>query len=217
MLLQELQQQLQGIYAVDVAQSVSDYLITDPKLSTRLSGSTSTGDRPERLLVREQDDWLELSLYLSHEIVEHLEQRNPTCRLDESNINEFCVALEGVSHFVYLAWNAGYDRTVSLLELELQAEIDKYITAVTLLDQQQGRDAHRHLHRRLFRGVSFAPELNDEERQRYRLANHYADRYCRHLQNRFLHPRRGERMMRELRQFYRLPRQEKLYRIATVS
>lgn len=216
MLLQELQQQLQGIYAVDVAQSVTDYLITDPELAALLSDGESTDNRPERLLVREQDDWLELSLYISHEIVEHLEQRDPTHSLDESNINEFCIALEGVSHFVYLAWNASYDRTVSLLELELQAEIDKYITAVTLLDRQQGRGAHRHLHRHLFSGVSFAPELNDEEKQRYRLANHYADRYCRHLQNRFLHPRRGERMMRELRHFYRLPRQDKLYRIASV-
>ena len=215
MLLQKLQQQLQGIYAVDVAHSVADYLITDPELAALLSGDEPADARPERLLVREQDDWLELSLYLSREIIDHLEQRDPTHCLDESNLNEFCIALEGISHFVYLSWNAGYDRTVSLLELELQAEIDKYIAAVTLLDQQRGRGAHRHLHQRLFKAVSFAPELNDAEKQRYRLANNYADRYCQHLQNRFLHPRRGERMIRELRHFYRLPRQDKMYRIAS--
>lgn len=214
--LQKLQQQLQQIYAVDIPQSVTDYLITDPRLAAQLSGGAGGCERPERLLLRQQDDWLELSLYISREIIDHLTDRDPTALLDETNLSEFCVALEGVSHFVYLSWNAAYDRAVSLLELELQAEIDKYIAAVTLLDDQRGHGAHRHLHRRLFRAVSFAPGLNDEERRRYWLANHYAERYCEHLQERFLLTRQPERMMRELRRFYRLPRQDKMQRIATV-
>ncbi len=214
--LLKLQQQLQGIYAVDVAQSVTDYLITDPALAGLLSGGVRMGDRSEQLLVRERDDWLELSLYISREIIEHLEHRDPTRGLDEGNINEFCIALEGISHFLYLVWNATGNRAVSLFELELQAEIDKYIAVVTLFGYQMDRSAHRHLHHRLFKAVSFSPALTDEERQRYWLANHYADRYCRHLQERFLHPQRSERMIRELRQFYRLTRQDKIYRITSM-
>lgn len=214
--LQKLQQQLQQIYAVDITQTVTDFLITDPQLASQLTGSDGDCDRPERLLLRQQDDWLELSLYISREIIDHLEDRDPTALLDETNLNEFCIAVEGISHFVYMTWNATCNRAVSLLELELQAEVDKYIAAVTLLDRQHGHGAHRQLHRRLFKAVSFAPGLNDEERQRYWLANHYAERYCQHLQERFLHTRRPEKMMRELRRFYRLPRQDKMSRIASV-
>ncbi len=45
-------------------------------------------------------------------------------------------ALEGVSHFVYLAWNAGHDKPVSLLELEMQAEVDKYVGSYWLMRRQ---------------------------------------------------------------------------------
>lgn len=214
--LQKLQHQLQTIYAVDVPHTVTDYLITDPQLANQLSGCDNTGNRPERLLIHQDGEWLELALYLSQEIIDHLEQRDPTALLDDSNIAEFCIALEGISHFVYVSWNARHDRAVSLLELELQAEIDKYITAIMLLGYPNGRSAHRRLHQRLFKAVSYAPELNREERERYQLANLYADRYCRHLNERFLRDSRGERMMRELRDFYRLPRQDKLYRIESV-
>ena len=51
-------------------------------------------------------------------------------------MEDYWTALEGVSHFVYFAWNAGYDKPVSILELEMQAEIDKYIATFTLLRRQ---------------------------------------------------------------------------------
>ncbi len=41
--------------------------------------------------------------------------------------------LEGVSHFLCVAHHATHDRQVSLLTLELQAEIDKYVGSFLLL------------------------------------------------------------------------------------
>ncbi|KAA3626481.1 MAG: hypothetical protein DWQ09_16420 [Proteobacteria bacterium] len=214
--LQRLQQHLQQIYEVDVPHAVTDYLITDPILANCLAGRDNGCLRQEHLLVRQEDACLELSLYISQEIIERLVARNPTKVLDETNLADFCIALEGISHFVYLVWNATYDRSVSLFELELQAEIDKYITAVLLADHACDPVVHRHLHRRLFKTVAFSHELDAEEQRRYRTANHYADRYCMHLQERFLRTHQPEGMLRELRRYYRLPRLDKLRRIDSV-
>ena len=54
-------------------------------------------------------------------------------RLNENNVADYWTALEGVSHFTYYAWNAARDKPVSLFELELQAEVDKFVTTGILL------------------------------------------------------------------------------------
>ncbi len=77
-----------------------------------------------------------VSLYLDPALLERLQQSNPLVRLNESNVADYWTALEGVSHFLYFAWNAGHDKPVTLLELELQAEIDKYVASYLLLKRQ---------------------------------------------------------------------------------
>ena len=57
-------------------------------------------------------------------------------RLHDGNVADYWTALEGVSHFLYLAWNAGHDKPVSLLELEMQAEVDKYVASYWLMRRQ---------------------------------------------------------------------------------
>ena len=52
---------------------------------------------------------------------------------------DYCTALEGVSHFHYLVWSLARGRNVSLLELELQAEVDKYATRAGAADSATGR------------------------------------------------------------------------------
>src|SRR6202030_239021 len=68
---------------------------------------------------------------------------------------DYCTALEGVSHFVYSTWRLGRDLPVSLLELETQAEVDKYAVTVFLLADQQGGGYPAQVHARLFDRVSF--------------------------------------------------------------
>ena len=89
----------------------------------------------------------------------------------EENLADYCTALEGVSHFHYFVWSAARARNVSLLELELQAEVDKYASALRLtLEQREGR-VPRELFHRLFDGASFLPHLTDAERRRYEEAH----------------------------------------------
>ena len=75
------------------------------------------------------------------------------------NLADYWTALEGVSHFMYLAWNAGHDRAVSLLELELQAEIDKYVASWWLLREQDPARFPAELHRLLFERTQIDAQL----------------------------------------------------------
>jgi len=115
-------------------------------------------------------------------------------------------AAEGISHFVYLATRAGQGRRMSLLELELQAEVDKF--AVLLVPTWgTGRRALARLssalRHRLFDGVRYLEHLDAEERGRYRRANQLAAGYARWLEHRFVGSGDLEGLLRELRATYR--------------
>ena len=104
------------------------------------------------------------------------------------------------------------DLPVSLLELETQAEVDKYAVTVFLLADQQGGGYPAQVHSRLFDRVSFDARLEPDEYHRYRTAHRCAARYCRRLEHRFVSrgEARIEAMVRELRKFYRLGSTAKL-------
>ena len=116
-----------------------------------------------------------------------------------------------MSHFTYYAWNAVRDKSVSLFELELQAEVDKFVTTGMLLREQNGREPDG-LHAWLFDSPRLAAELDAPERERYRLANRYAARYCRRLLP-ALADSDDSAAQRELRRFYRLSQTSKLAHI----
>ncbi|MEQ8661727.1 MAG: hypothetical protein RLW62_13015, partial [Gammaproteobacteria bacterium] len=114
------------------------------------------------------------------------------------------------SHFHYLVWNASHERQVTQLELELQAEVDKFVTAMRLLDEQGTGAAADAVHDALFTAVSYHEDLDAASDRRYREANHYAGKYCRRLTRRFPAQHREPSFINELRRFYRLPQNQKI-------
>ena len=120
-----------------------------------------------------------------------------------------CVA-EGVSHFVYLATRAEADRPVSLLELEVQAEVDKFALLVLHLWRRGLRRLSRVLRSRLFEKVRYHAHLDAEELERYRTANGLAAGYARWLEGRFVTRADADGLFRELRATYRRGAGEKM-------
>ena len=97
---------------------------------------------------------------------------------------------------------------VSLLELEMQAEVDKWVVCLLVTDPAAASSAAwRH---RLYDDCAFEPDLDDDERDRYRAANDNAARYARWLEARFVAPGRIPELLAELRRFWRLPLAGKL-------
>ena len=76
-----------------------------------------------------------------------------------------------MSHFIYLAWNAGHDQPVSLLELEMQAEVDKYVASHLLLRRQFPGRFPLELRRLLFERAHPDPRLAAARAALYREAS----------------------------------------------
>jgi hypothetical protein len=205
MLLRKLETLLHGLYGLDVDYAVDDFLITDAAVADSLDGGGRKVD--EKLLIAEADGDADVALYLEQALLERLARHDPLTQLDASNLADFWAALEGVSHFTYYAWNAARDRPVSLFELELQGEVDKFVTTEMLLRAQHGRE-QRGLHGWLFDAPTLDLDLDDEERERYRRANRYAAKYCRRLSG-----ADDAARQRELRRFYRLSQRSKVAHI----
>ena len=203
--VRELQRRLEDLYEVEVPHDVREFLITDARLARILEGGKGR-DCSEKLLVRQDDEeTLELSLYLDADLLARFEADSPLRHLHAGNLETFCTVLEGVSHFVYLAWRAGADCPVSLLELELQAEVDKYAVGLSLAAEQHGGQVPGDLWARLFRAVRFDPRLDAGAARRYRRASEAAAGFCRALHQALLEGRAGgQRATRALRRYYRL-------------
>jgi hypothetical protein len=212
MVLRGLQSLLGRLYDVSLDYDVYDFLITDRRA---LSGVTPVNDQrspDEELLLAETADGAGVALYIDPCVLKRLEESDPLGSLTEENIADYCTALEGVSHFVYSAWRLDCDAPVSLLELETQAEVDKYAATVFLIADQQGGGYPAQVHARLFDRVNFDTRLEPEQYERYRTAHRCAAKYCKRLESRFVS--RGEAqveaLVRELRKFYRLGSTAKL-------
>lgn len=216
-LLRELQLLLGQVYDADPGQDVRDFVVTDADLLAHLTAGSQGRAVDEKLVLVEAPDGLEMALFLDAAVLTRLAAADPRTELSQDNLEDFWTALEGVSHFNYLAWNAGFDKAVTLLELEMQAEVDKYVASRALLAAQPATPLRRRLLERLFGQTTLLPDLSPEERERYRRASELAARYCRVLE-RSWHPARFEGdMLRELRTFYRASQSRKLARIRSLA
>jgi hypothetical protein len=175
---------LERVYGLERVAAVDEFVVEG-----------GAGER-EALLLREEDGALEMGLRLPQ-----LEA--------EAELDTTCQIIEGVSHFVYLVERARVRRETTQLELELQAEVDKWVILGASI---QPFDARRsaHLRKRLYEAVSYAEAEGTETGDRYRVANDVANRFVRRLERWYVDGARFRELRAELRTFYRLGQEEKL-------
>jgi hypothetical protein len=133
--------------------------------------ATKSGER-EALLLRESDGGLEMALVVP---------ATPPPPTQAANDHDGWLQLaEGVSHFVYVANRARQELPSTQLELELQAEVDKFVLLV-LEQLPYDRGEAFEVHSRLFERVTYLHEAGTELGDRYRTANDLAARFVRRL------------------------------------
>jgi len=99
--LDPLQTLLERIYGVSSELRVDDFLISDP-CSVRQLHRGGRESR-EKLLISETGDELDVALFVHQKILNTLAADDPVERLHDGNLDAFWIALEGVSHFLYLS------------------------------------------------------------------------------------------------------------------
>ena len=185
-----IQRGLEALYHLDRAADV-DAFVTH----------ADEGQR-EALLVRESEDGLELQLRIPR-------LGDASVDVDGASLDPLCQIIEGVSHFVYLADRASLEREATQLELELQAEVDKYVILASALRDFDVRTSRR-LRERLYDDVSFVHDANTVEGERYRMANGCARRFTGRLERDYVTRARFGDLQGELRRFFHMGQTEKL-------
>jgi hypothetical protein len=182
----KVQGALERVYRLDRVADVGDFV-----------AGAGEGGR-ESLLLREGDDGsLEVSLLLP--ILEA-----------ESDLDTLCQIIEGVSHFVYVVERASRNREATQLELELQAEVDKWVVLAAAMRERFDEHRSAALRSRLYERVGYDHDATTETGERYRLANDAAHRFVRRLEREYVGRARFGEMRAELLRFFHLGQEEKL-------
>jgi len=205
----DVQRRLEALYALEPEAPVTEYLIA-PSEVAHLPGGGS------RTLVSQEGDVVRVGVVLDEATNAHLEQADPRERLDHANLGSFSTLTEEVSHFLYVLSRARVERPLTRLEMELQAEVDKYLIALFFLGLQNEGIVPIELRRILFERYRLKDGLSAESAARYHAASRLARRYCRWLESHFLRGGRLADLAREARRFWRLGQREKLETIAAI-
>lgn len=210
-MLQRLQRGLEKLYRLEPELQVTDFVIDR---EARDAAGVARTPR-EQLLLQEDEDGLAIGLYFEPGLTDSLAEHRANDLVGGQRFGDFLLLLEGVSHFVYVSYKASCDHRLSALELELQAEVDKYVTCLLSCESSTSHSAA--LRQRLFQDIEYDEDLSALEQERYRVANNNALRYSVSLERRFVAQNRVGDMLVELRHFYRMSLRRKMQHIAQAA
>lgn len=207
-MLLEIQKQIETAYRVTCPVQVDGFILeeTDRRiLSRKIPWLTHSY---EALVIEEDTEGLHLGLLFEPKLLKQ-SQSLEWESISPGQLQTVAPLIEGVSHFIYLLWQAEHEHPVTQLELELQAEVDKFI----LLSRSKSWKEKEELIDSLFSNIAWRTDLNPSEEERYKTAARLASQYCHYLVHQDFRPGREEEIDRELWSFYRMPQAEKIRHI----
>jgi hypothetical protein len=190
-----LQRELERLYRLSPFPPIERFLISAEELRLRLPKEEEP--RPQ-LLLKESEGTLSLAVHLGPQ------------ELDPRDLQGFLGAAEEISHFLYLGWKARNERPVSLLDLEVQGEIDKFLLTALHLE------GDRSLLGRWFDRARFHDDVTGEALDRYRRAHRFGERFLRSLGGGIFRRGLPPRILRTLRAFYRWSSPRRLALLASL-
>lgn len=216
-LVESLQSGLQHQYDLSLPYHVEQFVCHDAMLARSLSADSDTGHDPaedaddqalqETVFICQSSDSLEFTVYLDHEVLScasentRTDHRGRVHAFEPDTLDTLCTVVEGVSHAVCLLWHAHHERQLRAVDMELQAEVDKYL----LLMACHPDDASRvRLHQQLFENARIIAPNNSELHARYKQASDSASVYCDWLRHSFPGSADQPELWQELARFYRL-------------
>lgn len=213
MIIEKIQQKIEKLYDVQQDYRAINYLISRSEAINLLSLNPHSHLPQEMFLVSAPDkEFAEIALYFDQKLLFSLQKNDPFKNYEE-NIADFCNAIEGVSHFIYFLHKAHHRYEITQLEMELQAEVDKFLMFYISLNVSENFHLSQMIFESLFTNYRLRENLTHEERIRYKEASSLASRYCAKLIEYFNSPSQKNSLINEVRSFYHLNQSQKIDRI----
>ena len=207
-LIKELQKKIEKTYALDTGiTNIEQYIIGDKgyeefyaKEEIRTVVNSHSG---ARVLLRDAGDTLKVSIYYPDSLIRELEDNDPRLGIHDENIDLCASFIEELDHFLFIAQNYKSNRPFSLLELELQANVTKYLVLKYFIALQSrslklSKFDREYIRHHLFYKRQFDVE-DTTERKRYEDAGKFGMMYTEQI-DRLSH----EERLRDLRRFSRM-------------
>lgn len=169
-MLSAIQSHLEAIYRIQ-SPDIRQFLVDRDQL--RAIAGDALRDSSEWVLARASADGVDLAVYVDATHLRRLDHAGSLAEAARSEFDAFCAATEGVSHFLMLVERARRGEPVTLLELEAQAEVDKFVSARLHHPMRSGE-----LWTRLFRTARLLEGLDGRETVRYQEAARLAAGFC---------------------------------------
>jgi hypothetical protein len=143
-LVSHIENLLAEYYRFSPIVSATSFMLDDAALSSfsaseKLNSEDFSPERGSVVLVDEgEKEGVFIGLHIADSIVAGLEHANPLDILDGENLDKFCLLVEELSHFHLILNRMAEKKTVTRLELEWQAEVDKLLISSIVLKSQNG-------------------------------------------------------------------------------
>ncbi len=199
--------QIDRIYDLELEVEIDEFMISR-ELCQSVVGNKADGSAV--VVHQGEEETIQLGVYIGEDTLTRLRDVDLSTGVESEHVPALCTAIEEVSHFAYLMWNAHRDKSVTQLELELQAEVAKFVTSALLLARRNRGLIPADLLDRLFGDFELRDGLDGARRERYLTASSFARTYCSFLVRRFLRESRVADLLAELRYFYRLTQRGKI-------
>jgi hypothetical protein len=182
---------------------------------TRVRTAAASDGSGAKTLIRETAQGVRACVYLPDRLVRTLESYPPQHGLCELNVDPFATLVEELDHLLVIAERARDERETSLFELELHANVSKYLVLSRFLAgrfrEPLPTPRKLWLRHHLFEKVEYCDE-DPGVRERYREAAHYAVGLIDGLA-----PMQPEERVEALRDFHRLGAGEKIRLIRSLG
>jgi len=215
--LPRIQNSIQARYDLKVSYDVENFVCLDRDKIELITGKQEV--RSEALIVHQLADELDITLFIDEELFNSISDMGSPPEWDSPEFDSYLVLMEGVSHFVYLVWNAEHGKCVKPVELELQSDVDKFVCAIvnSSAPHYQAKRSLCGVAHRLFNEFTFPQSLAPGEANRYLIANNAARQYCSWLARTYDFSRSNVLLYAELARFYRMSAADKFSHISKVT
>lgn len=189
-LLERVQGLLERTYGMEtVVEDVGRFIVGDLgyrrlyESDERVAPVSSLGHRGAKTLVREAEGNVRLCIYYPDALIRCLELHPPDRGVRDDNVDAFATLVEELDHLLCIAERVTQTRQLSLFELELHANVSKYLVLARFLAGRSSRmEARRRawLRYHLFDKGVFCDE-DPGVRSRYRDATRWAGQFLNRL------------------------------------